>query len=850
MMLLRLISWPYARRHAVRSLLTISGIAIGVAVFIAIHLGNQSVLRAFSNTVERIAGATQLQISAGEPGFDEIYLERIQALRQVKVAAPVIEAVVSTGLPGQGNLLILGVDMTGDRSLREYDLESAEDALIEDPLVFLAQPDSMMVTSEFARRNDLRIGSRIPLETIDGVKRFTIRGILRSSGMSSAFGGNLAIMDIYAVQYILGRGRRFDRIDVALRDGVTIREAEQALRNDLGPGFEVQPPATRGESFQSILRIYYLMMNFSSAFALVVGMFIIYNSFSIAVTQRRTEIGILRALGAQRYQIGLLFVGESLIGGIVGSALGLFAGYYGAAAIAETIASILHGVYGVYRPEQSIELSPSIVVLAVAAGVVTSVIAASFPARKAARVDPVQALSKGGARVNAEPGGRGGVIAALALGSAAAFLIFFSRSLGMFYAGYVCVIAAVILMTSRFSLLLGRLLRPVLKWLRPVEGALAADSITGSPRRTSATVGALMLSLALVIALGGTSRASYNSITRWVATALNPDMFISASHTLASQSYKFPDSMFAELQAIPGIRHLERVRNGRIRYQGHPILVMALELEKNGAVSPREAIEGKTPDMYVLAAAGKGVIASENFASMWRVHLGDIIHIPTPSGNLDLPVVGVVRDFSDQQGALLLDLSLYRKYWDDDSVDFFRIFVGEGRSPESVKQAILARYAGNRRLFVLSNEEVRRYVLRLTDQWFGMTRVQVYIAILVAILGIVNSLTVSIADRRRELGVLQAVGGLRSQVRGTIWMEAAGIALISLVLGFGLGAIQLYYYLEMSYRNFPGMRFDYNYPFGIAVVLAPIIVGAALFSALGPAESAVRGSLVEALEYE
>ncbi len=181
MILFRLVSWPYARRHALRSALTISGIAIGVAVFIALHMANQTVLHSFENTVQKIAGATQLQVSAGEPGFDETYLERVQVLREVRAAAPVIEAVVSTGLAGQGNLLILGVDMTGDRSLREYDFESAEDAVIDDPLVFLAQPDSLMIAAEFARRNNLGIGARIPLETVSGVKGFTVRGILRSS---------------------------------------------------------------------------------------------------------------------------------------------------------------------------------------------------------------------------------------------------------------------------------------------------------------------------------------------------------------------------------------------------------------------------------------------------------------------------------------------------------------------------------------------------------------------------------------------------------------------------------------------------------------------------------------------
>src|SRR5512140_1081145 len=139
MILLRLISFQYVRKHVLRTLLTLTGIALGVAVFVGMHTANQSVLFAFHRTIDRIAGSTQLQISAGEPGFDEEVLDKVRDVPGVRAAAPVIEASISTG---SGNLLLLGVDMLGDRSLRNYDFEEG-DAAIDDPLVFLAQPDSL-----------------------------------------------------------------------------------------------------------------------------------------------------------------------------------------------------------------------------------------------------------------------------------------------------------------------------------------------------------------------------------------------------------------------------------------------------------------------------------------------------------------------------------------------------------------------------------------------------------------------------------------------------------------------------------------------------------------------------------
>src|SRR5207253_3864898 len=128
MMLLRLISWPYFRKHVLRTMLTIAGIVLGVAVFVGMHTANQTVLFAFSRTVDRIAGKTELQVTAGETGFDEEVLERVQSAASVRVAVPVIEAVVDTRIKAEGNLLILGVDLTGDRGLRDYDLESGDEA--------------------------------------------------------------------------------------------------------------------------------------------------------------------------------------------------------------------------------------------------------------------------------------------------------------------------------------------------------------------------------------------------------------------------------------------------------------------------------------------------------------------------------------------------------------------------------------------------------------------------------------------------------------------------------------------------------------------------------------------------
>jgi putative ABC transport system permease protein len=209
-----------------------------------------------------------------------------------------------------------------------------------------------------------------------------------------------------------------------------------------------------------------------------------------------------------------------------------------------------------------------------------------------------------------------------------------------------------------------------------------------------------------------------------------------------------------------------------------------------------------------------------------------------------------VTDYSDEQGSVLMDRSLYKRYWNDSTANIFRIYLAPGAAEAEVKRRILEQFGSQRRLFVLTNREVRRYILRLTDQWFGITYVQIAVAVLVAVLGIVNTLTVSITDRRRELGVLQAVGGLRNQIRGTIWLEALAVGTVGLILGLALGALQLYYSLHISAEDMAGLRLSYEYPYSIALFLLPGILLVAFLSAIAPAETVVRGSLVEALEYE
>jgi putative ABC transport system permease protein len=850
MILLRLISWPYLRKHLLRSVLTTAGIVLGVALLVGMQTANQSVLAAFNDTVERIAGKAQLQVSAGDAGFSEDVLERVQSLREVRAAAPVIETEADTGFAGQGKLLILAVDMTGDRSLRDYDFDNAEQDVIDDPLIFLAQPDSLILTREFAARNHIAVGNRIGFDTMEGRKQFTVRGILKAGGMAQAFGGNLGIMDIYAAQSLFGRGRRFDRIDIALRDGLTLDQGQATLGRLLGPGFTIEPPSGRGRQFESLLSVYTFAVSISSMFALFIGMFIIYNSFAIAVTQRRPEIGILRALGATRGQIRTLFLGESAIAGLIGSVAGAALGLLFSRSLATFTSTMMESMFGVGQNVQDVVVNPRFLVFAIAMGVATSMAAAWIPARSAARVEPIQALQKGRYQVLGAGENRlrrNIAIICVALSLACLPLGAWRPA---FLTGYLLMVISGLLLTPFLALELARLLRRPMSWIRPVEGALAADSLIQAPRRTSATVAALMLSLALVIGQGGVARGSLDSVEEWMNNTLNPDLFLATTKNIASNGSHFPVSMLKEIESVPGVADVQAIRMPRIQFKGLPVMLISMDVARVARRVKRHVVAGDEDNMNRLAAAEKGVVVSENLAALAKLSLGSVVELPTPTGILRMPVVGIIRDLSNQQGAILIERTAYVRAFQDDAVDVFRVYLAPGVSTEDARARLVESIGKQRHMFILSNREIREYVGEVMNQWFGLTYLQVIVAMLVAILGIVNTLTVSIADRRRELGVLRAVGGLRGQIRGTVWMEALAIGAIGLVLGIGIGSINLFYELQVIQHDLTGIPLAYRFPLAIATLLVPVILFAAFGSAILPAERAVRGSLVEALEYE
>jgi putative ABC transport system permease protein len=842
--LLRRVTWPYFKKHWVITLLTLAGVALGVGVYIAIELSSASLRTSLRRTVDKIAGKAQLEVASGEAGVPEETVEAVRGVRGVKSAQPIIEAVVKPEGPAEQSLMVLGVDLLGDRSVRDWDFDG--DDVLDDPLVFLAQPDSICLTEEFAARKGLKLDDTIRLETGHGWGTFTVRGLIKPQGPATAFGGNVALMDLYAAQYVFARGRLVDRVDVVLEPDVTVEEGARRLIEALGRGYTAEPPARRGAEMEVLIVNFGRTLTLGSWQAMFIAVFLIFNVFAVAATRRRREIGILRSLGVARGAILRLFLAEGAIIGCAGATIGVGAGLVLARMTTRFVAGLTELAYGLTH-------SASGVIVDTTLGIGSAIGAAFFPALQAARLQPVEALAKGGfQRVAASAERRRLVAGAFVAAIAVAVVVTAStRTFGWAVFGMILINAAAVLLAPTLIGPLVRLLRPIMERIFGVLGRIATDTLLQAPRRTSATVLALMISLGFVLTLAGLTHAFRVSYTTWMNGVLNADFYVTASQRFLAKAYRMPPEFAAALSEIPGVRWVEEFRGIHLEYEGKRPLLATLPLERTFQRLEMPIVEGTRARLNDEVPAGRGIAVSDNFARLFKKRIGDPVSLDTPSGPLTLPIAAIVMDYSSDQGTIWMDRSVYLAYWKDVGVDTIDILLAPGADRAAISGAIRARLAGKTdRLFVMTASEMKHNIHELLDQFFALSYIQLVIALFVAVLGIANTLVISVAERRRELGILKALGTERRQVAALIVLEALGISIIGSLVGYALGTYLIHYASDAISTANTGWTLPYTFPWGIASGLAPLLVVVTVLAALYPAKLALSVSPAEALEFE
>jgi putative ABC transport system permease protein len=287
-----------------------------------------------------------------------------------------------------------------------------------------------------------------------------------------------------------------------------------------------------------------------------------------------------------------------------------------------------------------------------------------------------------------------------------------------------------------------------------------------------------------------------------------------------------------------------------IEYHERKPLLVSIEVNQWLRRSKPLLDEGRIDELIPSMVGKNGVLVSNNFARLFNVKKGSRILLDTPSGSRQFEVAGVQVDYMSESGSLMIDRETYKRFWKDDRVDDFQLMVEQGYDPDTVKREIQLRFAGSRNLFVLTNKEMRAEFTRLLDQFLKLQYVEMIIAVLVAILGIVNSLIVSITERKREIGILRALGGERRQVRRAIMLEAVCIGLVGVTLGIASGSVLGYYSVASLNAIFNGWVFPYRFPAMWSLSLIPAVIVISLLAAWYPCSVALKTAIVEALNYE
>ncbi len=576
----------------------------------------------------------------------------------------------------------------------------------------------------------------------------------------------------------------------------------------------------------------------TSFVALLVGLYIIFNSFLINVNQRWKEIGVLRAVGLERRNVTMMFLGEAFLMGVLGSLVGIVGGYYLASAASGIMGSAVASVYGlVSTPERAI-FSVNYAITSIVLGVAASLIGAWLPAHAAAQLDPTMALHNIETRRREAVLGWVRMFCGVLLIAVGLLLIYWSPSkvgikVQFIYAGLM--LAGLTVLLPKFVQWTAQALRPLMNRFGGSEGALAVDAMIQAPRRSSATVGALMIGLMFVFSTGAFIQSFEGVMDRWMKRMLNSDLMVASSQMLRSPTYHFSEELGKKIGEIPGVKIAENVRFAVIPFRNDTAALMAYQMKAFMDRAGYAVDEGNEKVAREKMPLGEGVLLSRNFSARFHVRVGDTLSLQTPTGPLERPVLGIMDDYRSEKGTIFMDRALYKKYWNDDSVDFIDITLNPGVDPLVVKQEIERLTANQEHAFVYTNAEFRGWVFSLVHQFFLMNNIQLIVAILVATLGIVNTLIISVSERRREIGIIRAIGGFRSQIRKMVLLEAVAISIVGVLTGALAALFNTYFMVHTVGMALAGYTVPFYYPWEMILITIPIVMVISLAAGWWPA---------------
>lgn len=771
-------------RRPLHTGLMVLGVALGVAVVVAIDLANGSARRAFNRSTEAVVGRATHQVLGGPSGLPEEWFARLRR-EGLRKSAPVVEG-VALGLDlDRQPLRVLGVDPLADGPFR--------------PLVgggsigapgfgrFYTDPQAVLVGSGMAARYHLGPGSPLRVQVHDRFTSLTILGVIDTADPEEqrALDG-LVIMDVGAAQRLLGMVGRLTRVDLIL-------ERDEAARVErlLPAGARLAPASEQAGATAQLTAAFSLNLTALSLLALLVGMFLIYNTVLFSVVQRRAVFGTLRALGVTGGQTFTLILVETAVTSALGALLGVGLGWVLGQGAVRLVTRTINDLYFVLSVRDA-PLTLAAALQGMALGIGAGLLAALAPALEASRVEPVVALRpstlEGKTRRLLPWVSLAGLLLA-ALGGAA--LLGMPRSLVMSFAGLFAIVLGLALVAPVLTVLFMAAAGPLAAAFVGTLGRLAARTVTRSISRTGVAIASLMIAVSVTIGVSLMIQSFRGTVENWLDLSLRADIFIAAPGAARARPVLSSD-VPALVAAVPGVVALETFRAVTVSSPlGDVQLAVADPAGERSAALYRYA-EGSSTDVWKRVLDG-AVTVSEPFAFRHDIppHGGSVTLL-TDRGARTFPVAGVFYDYATERGLVLLSRNVYERYWDDRAIASLGVTVAPGQPVEEVADRLRTALAGTA-LQVTSNRALRAQALRVFDRTFAVTESLRLLAVVVAFIGVWSALMALQVERTRELATLQALGLTGRQLWGLTFLETAFMGatagILSLPTGFLLAAI-------------------------------------------------------------
>ena len=820
----------YLNRHPLQMGLSILGIALGVAVVVAVDLANQSAQRAFDLSMQSVTGRATHQIVAGPGGLDESLYVRLRRLGVIPFSAPVVSGYVA--YQGQ-TLQLLGIDPFAERRFRNllnYLSEETQSDLLPR---LLTQPGTLLMSSAQAATLGLAAGESLELLISGHTRQAQLLGLFEPSPQLATAMQDLLLTDIATAQELLGRIGRLSRIDLILP--LTESEGLAAIKAQLPPQARLLPAATRGRAMREMSRAFSINLTAMSLLALVVGLFLIYNTLSFSVLQRRELFGNLRVLGATRQDIFGLILTEGLLIGGIGTLLGLLLGMLLAGQLLQLVTRTINDLYFVLTVNEVI-VQPAGIAKAVLLGMGGTLLAVLVPATEAARSPPRAAMQRAhiesGAHRLLLPLGSAGIVCMLVT---VLLLLLPSNSLILGFAALFVMVLGFSLFTPLVVVQCCRSAAPLFGRLFGVLGRMAARGVQASLSRTGVAIAALSIAVSATVGMGVMVESFRGSVQQWLRATLQADIYVAplAPPGTGNEARLDPD-LIAEIERLPGIAEVSRGRPVELLSAEGITQLFAIRMAQK-SYDGIELLEGDPETSWPLFDQEQAVLISEPYAYRHNLQLGDDIQLDTDRGRHSFQIAGIYRDYGSDQGVVNMRLSLYQHFWNDDSIYSIGLYLAPGVDAAMIVEQLQQLATSRQALRIRPSSRLLEVSLDTFDRTFAITHVLRLLVIGVAFIGILSALMALQLEKARELAVLRATGLTPRQLWGLVTTQTGFMGLISGLLALPLGLLLATILIFVINQRAFGWSMDIIIPAGVLLDALLLALVAALLAGLYPA---------------